>query len=307
MSWQVLSEKNLYEIVPFLKSALDRGLFYYNYNPIDNFTYRYNQSLFKIENDTFYYGNHSQVMGTRFFKLHFPPIHLYGDEEVEKSALRNCIEQGLSYWVEGFHSLSLGVKVKSAPQFKGSRQAIYHREYELKGKKYKNIRHENNRFLGLVGCGEIEVVLDYPLDKLGGLNQTWLRQTGRRKNVFKYVLYKGSEDLSPFLRNITILKKGTPISSALYFTVCDETWHCVSAISDFDESMSGLQRQCFLHTFRMSPKLNRVLIGGYRNKGGKLSKLSLPHSLFEMKHCTAPSLTLESWNEFKPKKNKFGV
>jgi hypothetical protein len=306
MSWEILTEESLPKVIPYLKGALNRGLLYYNYNPIDNFAYRYKQSIFKIEDNILYYGCHSQIMGTRFFKLYYPPIHLRGDEELEKYAISSCIREGLSCWIEENHSLDLKIKTKNAPEFKGTRQAMYHREYDLKGKRYKNIRHEYNRFSSLLEENKITTVLNYPLEKLNHLNQTWLNQTNRKRNVFSYIL-KNPHKMKPYLKNLTILKEGLPITSALYFSACDEIWHCVSAISDFDQSMSGLQRQCFLHTFKVCDQLNTILIGGYRDKGGKLSKLSLPHSLFNLKHHTAPKMTPEVWNSFKTSQYWFGV
>ena len=127
----------------------------------------------------------------------------------------------------------------------------------------KNIRRERKTFLSLIEDGEIKFVFDYPLKSLTGLNNTWLRQTERKKSVFNYCIHN-EKQLQGKIKNLTILNRaGEPITSSLYAVFSSDKWHCIGAISDYQKiPIGGVQRQSDLHLFDLDEKVNLVMVGG---------------------------------------------
>ena len=307
--WENLDVSKLDVLTPYIESALERDLLYYNLNPFEFLAFKTKGNLFKIENNTLHFGWHG-VIGARFLKLYFPPIHLYGDESVEREAVLKATNEGCSLWVEKEHSKVLGVKAKTVSEYRGAYQPIYHRDYQLAGKKYKNMRRDRNRLFSLIQDGEIEFIFDYPLKGLTRLNNAWLNQTGRKTSVFDFCLQNETR-LKSRIKNLTILNRvGDPITSSMYAIYSPDKWHCIGAISDYEKCpMGGLQRQSDLHLFDLDEKVNLVMVGGYSYKELKFSKRSLPHSVYRL--CTLPSnipVTKDVWESFRPKQpTYFGV
>ena len=307
--WGNLDVSNLDVLTPYIESALERNLLYYNLNPFEFIAFKTKGNLFKIENNTLHFGWHG-VIGARFLKLYFPPIHLYGDEEIEREAVLKATNEGCSLWIEKEHSKALGVKAKTISEYRGAYQPIYHRDYQLAGKKYKNMRRDRNILHSLIESGELEFVFDYPLKGLTGLNNAWLSQTGRKRSVFDFCL-QNEKHLTHRIKNLTLLNRdGEPITSSLYAIYSPDKWHCIGAISDYGKiPIGGLQRQSDLYLFELEEKVNLVMVGGYSYKELKFSKLALPHSVYRL--GTLPSnitVTKDIWESFRPKpQTYFGV
>lgn len=265
-----------------------------------------NSILFKIENDTLFVGKHGAMMGY-FFKLYFPPIHLYGNEDIEREAIDKCTKEGLSLRMDGHKADQWGINTKKIPEYEGACEVFYHRDYDLSSKRYKNIRAERKHFLHRIECKDIEVVVDYPLGKLLSLNEVWLKQQGYKKSVFDYC-YHNQKDI-PNLTNMTILdKNGDPITSILYVVFSRSKWHGIGAVSDYEKAKSGLQRQSYLHLFDLHHEVDLMIAGGYRSEGVKFSKTAIPHTIVEVRNVPSQiKLTKQMWGTFKTPETFFGV
>jgi hypothetical protein len=304
--WKLLELRHLKEITPFVSSALDRGLLCYNYEALKYLSNYKNQCLFKIEDDVLYLGRHSKIINTKYFKLYFSPIHIGGDEDKEKEALIRSLREGLSAWVGLEEAKRYKVDYRKVSEFRGGVQVNYHRAEGFSGNKNKNIRWEINRFNKALENNELEVVVDYPLERLSHLNDTWNVQKGGVCKLFGYAIkHRSSID---HLKNLTLLKDNKPITSSLYRCYTDHTWLCVGAISDYDKiPFGGLQRMSDIHIFNLMPDLQNLVVGGYKDDPLKKSKLGGgSYSLYC--NVTCPStvkMTTDMWSSFRPKKETY--
>jgi len=306
--WNYLTPKDFETLIPYLKSAIQRGWKYYDLCVIDRMWCYKTQILFKIENDILYVSRLHRFINNLIHKMQFPPIHLYGDEELEKKALLDALEIGVSVNATKQVAKDLGLKYTLMSQWDGGCEVVYTKDHlKMDGKKYAKRRGELNKIKRLISSSQLVVKLDSDLDSLYGLFETWKRQQGYKTGMYEYLL-KNKEYL-PYLKVFSVRKSDKVVFASVFLDIDKSTWISPCSMTDYENTVSGFQRLSKILLLEMQEDLETIIEGGWVTEEIKRGKTLIPHEIWRIAKIISPKkLSKSEWESFKPKPNTyFGV
>ncbi len=306
--WQYLTPKDFETLIPYLQSAIQRGWKYYDLCVIDRMWCYNNQILFKIENDILYVSRLHRFINNLIHKMQFPPIHLYGDEEIEKQALLGALEIGVSVNATKQVAKDMGLKYTLMSQWDGGCEVVYTKEHlKMDGKKYARRRGELNKIKKMISNNQLTINLDNNIHSLYGLFETWKKQQGYKTGMYDYLLK--NNEYHPYLKVFSVRSSDKIVFASVFLEIEKSTWFAPCSMTDFENTVNGFQRLSKLIVLDQQDELETIIEGGWVTEEIKRGKTAIPHDIWRIAKIISPKkLTKSEWESFKPQPNTyFGV